>query len=321
MKKISVILAAVMAMALLLPGAALAEKKAPVIGIVQLVQHAALDAAAQGFVDGLKDQGFVDGENIKIDLQNANGASDTLATIADGFVAKKVDMVLAIATKSAQTMFGKTETIPILGTAITDYVEARLAVSNEEPGFNVSGTTDMNPIEDQIDLLARIVPEAKKVGLIYTGSEDNSVLQVGIAKKAIEARGLEWTEVKVINSNDVQQAAQSLVGQCDVLYVPTDNVVASAMPIVAEVMTAAKIPIICGESNMVDAGGTTTLGINYYKLGYQTGLMAVEVLGGADVSKMPIQRQSEFDYAFNLEAAAELGLTIPQDLLDQAKAE
>ena len=320
MKKKCLLLAAVMALTLLVPGAGLAESKVPLIGIVQLIQHAALDAANQGFVDALRDNGYVDGENIRIDSQNANGASDTLATIADSFIAQKVDLALAIATPAAQTLAGKTETIPILGTAITDYVEAKLAKSNEEPGYNVSGTTDMNPIVEQIDLLQRLVPEAKTVGLLYTGSEDNSVLQARIAVEAIEARGLKWVEVKVNNSNDVQQAAQSLADQCDVLYVPTDNVAASSMPIISEVMTAKKIPIICGESGMVDAGGTATLGLNYYKLGYQTGLMAIEVLNGADVSTMPIQAQSEFDYAFNMEVAEAIGLQIPQDLLDQVKA-
>ncbi len=320
MKKKCLLLAAVMALTLLVPGAGLAESKVPLIGIVQLIQHAALDAANQGFVDALRDNGYVDGENIRIDSQNANGASDTLATIADSFIAQKVDLALAIATPAAQTLAGKTETIPILGTAITDYVEAKLAKSNEEPGYNVSGTTDMNPIVEQIDLLQRLVPEAKTVGLLYTGSEDNSVLQARIAVEAIEARGLKWVEVKVNNSNDVQQAAQSLADQCDVLYIPTDNVAASSMPIISEVMTAKKIPIICGESGMVDAGGTATLGLNYYKLGYQTGLMAIEVLNGADISTMPIQAQSEFDYAFNMEAAEAIGLEIPQDLLDQVKA-
>ena len=321
MKKMSLVLAAMMAISLFLPGMALADEKVPVIGVVQFVQHEALDRANQGFVDALKDNGFVDGENIRLDQQNANADSSTLATIADSFIAQKVDLALAIATPAAQMMMGKTETIPILGTAITDYVEAKLAKSNEEPGYNVSGTTDMNPIVQQIELLKTLVPGAQTVGLLYTGSEDNSVLQARIAVEAIEALGMKWVEVKVNNSNDVQQAAQSLADQCDVLYVPTDNVAASAMPIIAEVMSEKKIPIICGESGMVRAGGTATLGINYYNLGYQTGLMAIEVLGGADVSKMPIQSQTEFDYAFNLEAAAAIGLEIPQDLLDQAKAE
>lgn len=321
MKKMSLVLAAVMALSLMLPGMALADEKVPVIGVVQFVQHEALDRANQGFVDALKDNGFVDGENIRLDQQNANADSSTLATIADSFIAQKVDLALAIATPAAQMMMGKTETIPILGTAITDYVEAKLAKSNEEPGYNVSGTTDMNPIVQQIELLKTLVPDAQTVGLLYTGSEDNSVLQARVAAAAIEALGMKWVEVKVNNSNDVQQAAQSLADQCDVLYVPTDNVAASAMPIIAEVMTEKKIPIICGESGMVRAGGTATLGINYYNLGYQTGLMAIEVLGGADVSTMPIQAQTEFDYAFNMEAAAAIGLEIPQELLDQVKAE
>lgn len=321
MKKKSLLLAAVLALSLMLPGLGLAETKVPVIGIMQYVQHEALDAANQGFVDALKDSGYVDGENIKIDAQNANADNSTLATIADSFIAQKVDLALAIATPAAQMLMGKTETIPVLGTAITDYVDAKLAKSNEEPGYNVSGTTDMNPIAEQIDLLKALVPDAQTVGLLYTGSEDNSVLQARIAVEAIEALGMKWVEVKVNNSNDVQQAAQSLVGQIDALYIPTDNVAASSMPIISEVMTEKNIPIICGESGMVRAGGTATLGINYYKLGYQTGLMAVEVLGGADVSTMPIQAQTEFDYAFNLEVAEAIGLQIPQDLLDQVKAD
>ena len=321
MKKKSLLLAAVLALSLMLSGLGLAETKVPVIGIMQYVQHEALDAANQGFVDALKDSGYVDGENIKIDAQNANADNSTLATIADSFIAQKVDLALAIATPAAQMLMGKTETIPVLGTAITDYVDAKLAKSNEEPGYNVSGTTDMNPIAEQIDLLKALVPEAQTVGLLYTGSEDNSVLQARIAVEAIEALGMKWVEVKVNNSNDVQQAAQSLVGQIDALYIPTDNVAASSIPIISEVMTEKNIPIICGESGMVRAGGTATLGINYYKLGYQTGLMAVEVLGGADVSTMPIQAQTEFDYAFNLEVAEAIGLQIPQDLLDQVKAD
>ena len=195
MKKMSLVLAAMMAISLFLPGMALADEKVPVIGVVQFVQHEALDRANQGFVDALKDNGFVDGENIRLDQQNANADSSTLATIADSFIAQKVDLALAIATPAAQMMMGKTETIPILGTAITDYVEAKLAKTNEEPGYNVSGTTDLNPIVQQIDLLKKLVPDAQTVGLLYTGSEDNSVLQARIAVAAIEALGMKWVEV------------------------------------------------------------------------------------------------------------------------------
>ncbi len=311
------LLAMALVLALLIPGlGAVAQEKLPVVGVVQLVEHPALDAAYQGFADALKEKGFA----VTIDYQNAQGSPDILAAIADRFIANKVDLILAIATPAAQTMAGKTETIPILGTAITDYVVAKLANSNEEPGFNVSGTTDMNPIADQIALLQKLVPQAKTVGMLYTGSEDNSVLQAQIATQAIEAAGMQVKEIKINNSNDVQQAITSLADQVDVIYLPTDNVVASAMPIVGEVTMAKKIPVICGEAGMVSGGGTATLGISYYNLGFQTGLMAIDVLkNGADVSKMPIQAQTEFEYAFSLENAAVIGLEIPQELLDLVK--
>lgn len=311
------LIALVLVAALIIPGlGAMAQEKLPVVGVVQLVEHPALDAAYQGFVDALKDQGF----NVTIDYQNAQASPDILAAIADRFVANKVDLILAIATPAALTMAGKTETIPILATAITDFVDAKLAQSNEKPGFNVSGTTDMNPIEDQIALLQKLVPQAKTVGMLYTGSEPNSVLQAKIATQAIEAAGMQVKEIKINNSNDVQQAITSLVDQVDVIYLPTDNTVASAMPIVGEVTMAKKIPVICGEAGMVSGGGTATLGISYYNLGWQTGLMAIDVLkNGADVSKMPIQSQNEFEYAFNLENAAAIGLVIPQELLDLVK--
>ena len=311
------LIALVLVAALIIPGlGAMAQEKLPVVGVVQLVEHPALDAAYQGFVDALKDQGF----NVTIDYQNAQASPDILAAIADRFIANKVDLILAIATPAALTMAGKTETIPILATAITDFVDAKLAQSNEKPGFNVSGTTDMNPIEDQIALLQKLVTQAKTVGMLYTGSEPNSVLQAKIATQAIEAAGMQVKEIKINNSNDVQQAITSLVDQVDVIYLPTDNTVASAMPIVGEVTMAKKIPVICGEAGMVSGGGTATLGISYYNLGWQTGLMAIDVLkNGADVSKMPIQSQNEFEYAFNLENAAAIGLVIPQELLDLVK--
>lgn len=319
MKKTSLTLAALMLLMLMLPGISLAQNSLPLIGIVQYAPHPALDAAKQGFIDALKDNGYEDGKTIHIDAQNAQGSSDILAAIADSFIAQKADLMLAIATPAAQTLAGKTETIPILATAVTDFVAARLAKSNEVPGYNVSGTTDMNPVAEQIALLKKLVPEAQTVGLIYTGSEENSVIQAALAKTAIEALGMVYTEVKVTNTNDVQQAMQSLVGGCDAVYIPTDNVVASSMPIVAEITLAKKIPVICGESGMVLAGGTATYGINYYTLGYQAGLMAIDVLNGSDVSTMPIQAQSVFEYAFNLENAQIIGLQIPQELLNLVK--
>ncbi|MBK5246774.1 MAG: ABC transporter substrate-binding protein [Peptostreptococcaceae bacterium] len=285
------------------------------IGILQYVEHGALDAAREGFVAALAENGYVDGENIIIDVQNAQADQSNLATISDRFVSNNEDLILAIATPATQAIAGKTTEIPILGTAVTDYVVARLVDTNEMPGGNISGTTDMNPIIEQIDLLIKLVPNAKTVGVLYTSSEDNSVLQAKIAKEAIEKAGLKYVEVTVTNSNDVQQAAQSLVGQCDAIYVPTDNVIASAMPVVYGVTVESKTPVICGESGMVLNGGLATLGINYRDLGYQTGLMAVKILKGeAEIATMPIESATKFDFAINGKVAQEIGLEIPADL-------
>ena len=297
-----------------------AEEKVFNIGIVQYVDHVALDSARQGFIDALADNGYIDGENIAVDLQNAQADQSNLSTISDRFVSNQVDLVLAIATPATQAIAGKTTEIPILGTAVTDYVGARLVDSNEAPGGNVSGTTDMNPIKEQIDLLVKLVPDAKTVGVLYTSSEDNSVIQARIAKEAIEKLGLQYVEVTITNSNDVQQAAQSIVTQCDALYLPTDNVIASAMPVIYGVTSVSKTPVICGESGMVDNGGLATLGINYYDLGYQTGLMGVKILKGeAEPATMPIESASKFDFAINGTVADEIGITIPDDLKQYVK--
>jgi putative ABC transport system substrate-binding protein len=210
---------------------------------------------------------------------------------------------------------GKTKDIPILGTAITDYVAARLANSNEKPGGNVSGTTDMNPVKEQIDLLVKLVPNAKMVGVLYTSSEDNSIVQAKLAREAIEALGLTYTEVTVSNSNEVQQATQAIVEKCDAIYIPTDNIFASAMPVVHGVTSQSKTPVICGEAGMVENGGLATLGINYYDLGYQTGLMALRILeDGEKPAEMPIEKSTEYEFAINGDVAAEIGLEIPADL-------
>ena len=295
-----------------MPVMASAGQAKKTIGVIQYVQHIALDSAREGFIQALADNGLTDGDTIALDIQNAQADASNLATISDRFVANNVDLVLAIATSAAQSIAGKTTEIPILGTAITDYVAARLVDSNEVPGTNVSGTTDMNPVADQIKLLKELFPDTKTVGVLYTSSEDNSVLQAKMARDAIEAQGMIYTEVTVTNSNDVQQATQSIVEACDAIYIPTDNVFASSMPVVYEVATAAKKPLIGGEAGMVMAGGLATLGINYYDLGYQTGLMAIRVLGGEDISKMPIETATKMDYTFNSTYAQAIGYTIPQ---------
>ena len=284
------------------------------IGILQLVEHNALDSAREGFVQALADNGFVDGENVVIDVQNAQSDQSNLSTMSERFVNNNCDLVLAIATGAAQSIASKTTEIPILFTAVTDPVDAGLVDSNEVPGGNISGTNDMSPIAQQIDLMLQLKPETKTVGIIYTSNEDNSILQADIVKGVLDAKGIAYIEQTVTNSGEVQQAAQSVASKVEAIYTPTDNVVASAMPIVAQIAMDAKIPLICGEENQVVNGGLATLGLNYYNLGYQTGEMAVRVLGGADISTMPVESQVNYSYLINGETAAAIGIEIPAEL-------
>lgn len=296
------------------------DKKSYKVGVIQLVQHPALDAANKGFIDGLKSKGFEEGKNVTFDQQNAQGDQSNLQTIAQRFVSNKDDLVCAIATPAAQTMANATKEIPIVGTAITDYKVAKLVKDNSKPGTNVTGTTDMNPVEAQIDLLVKIMPKAKTVGFIYNSSEVNSQLQIELAKKAAAARGLATVEATVSSVNDIQQAAQSLMGKVDALYIPTDNVMASAMPNLIKITDEAKIPVFCGEAGMLKAGGVATLGIDYYKLGFQTGEMAADILSGkAKPQDMAIQSQKTFTVSLNEEAIKKMGLTIPDDIRKEAK--
>ena len=298
-----------------------AEEKTYKVGVVQLIQHGALDQANQGMIDGLKDNGFEADKNLVIDQQNAQGDQSNLQNIAQQFVSNESDIILAIATPAAQVMAAATEEIPIVGTAITSYTGAKLVESDEAPGTNVTGTSDMNPIEAQLNLLLQIVPDAKVVGTIYTASETNSQIQVDILKQVAEKMGL-TVEARTISSvNDIQQAAQSLVGEVDAVWLPTDNNVASAIPQVVGVTDENGIVTICGEESMVRAGGTATYGFSYYKLGYNAGVMAAKILSGESVpAEMPIQYMPEEDCVaiVNTDAVAALGIEVPAEIMDGA---
>ena len=290
------------------------------VGIVQLVEHAALDAANKGFVEGLASKGYKEGQNIAYDRQNAQADQSNLQNIAHRFVNNKVNLICAIATPAAQTVANVTSDIPIVATAVTDYKTAKLVKDNAKPGTNVTGTTDMNPVEQQLDLLLKIVPNAKSVGTIYCSSEVNSQLQVDILKKAAAGKNVTIKEATVSNVNDIQQAARSLVGKVQAIYVPTDNVLASAMPTLISVTEEAKLPVICGEGGMVKAGGVATLGVDYYKLGFQAGEMAADILGGkSKPADMAIQAQKEFKAMVNLKEAEKIGLKVPEDVLKGAE--
>ncbi|HHY26951.1 MAG TPA: ABC transporter substrate-binding protein [Desulfitobacterium dehalogenans] len=294
------------------------EEKQVKIGIIQIVEHPALDAAREGFLETLKANGYEVDKNLKLDYKNAQNDQSLLNSIAQKFATSDLDLILAIATPSAQAMASATEDIPILITAVTDPVEAKLVGSMNKPGGNISGTTDMNPIKDQLELLKKLVPTAKTVGVIYNAAEVNSEVQVRIVKEEAPALGLEIVETTVSSSADVLQAAQSLIGKVNAIYVPTDNMVVSAAQSVVQVANANKIPLISGESSVVDAGGLGTIGINYKNLGAQTGEMALRILAGAKPADMPVEGQKDFDIVLNQEAIDLLGIEVPADIKSKA---
>ncbi|MEA4902097.1 ABC transporter substrate binding protein [Desulfitobacterium sp.] len=295
-----------------------ASGKAVKVGIVQIMEHPALDAAREGFLETLKANGYEEGKNLTVEYQSAQNDQSILANITQKFASENLDLVLAIATPAAQSMARASDNTPILITAVTDPVAAGLADSLEKPGKNLTGTTDMNPIKEQFDLLKAVVPNAKKVGVLYNAGEENSQVQVKIAEGVAKDAGLELVKASVANISDVLQAAQSLVNKVDAIYLPTDNTVVSAADSVIQVANQNKIPLIAGESSVVDKGGLGTIGINYKKLGAQTGEMALKILKGEKPATMPIESQKDFDIVFNKETLNLLGIKLPDDLQQKA---
>ena len=288
------------------------------IGINQLVKHAALDASYQGFVDALAEAGYKDGEKIKIDYQNAQGDQSTASTIATKLVNDNNDLILTIATPAAQAVANITKDIPILVTAVTDPAASGLVASNEAPGGNVSGTSDLTPVKKQMELLTQLVPKAVDVAVLYCSSESNSKIQAEIAIEEGTALGLNVFEATVSDSNEIQQVVQSLVGNVDAIYVPTDNIISDGMATVASVANGNGIPVIVGEEGMVDKGGLATYGVDYYKLGQLTGKQAVKIIEGkAETATMAIEYipDEECTLKINEDVATQLGIAIPEGLV------
>ncbi len=289
------------------------------IGIVQIADHPALNDAFDGFIEALKEEGFEDGKNINIDIQNAWGDITTASTIAEGFVADGVDLILAIATQAAEASYKATKDIPIVITAVTDPVAIGLADSLEHPGKNVTGTHDMNPIKEQLELLKEILPDATTVGVIFNSGEENSRVQVKILEKVAGDFGMTIVKAAVTSTGEVSTATESLIGKVDAIYIPTDNTVVSAIASVIQVSDEHKIPVIPGEESCVRAGALATLGIDYFRLGHQAGKMAAQILRGeAEPSTMPIEGQTQYRVVVNKAAAEKLNVTLPASLLERA---
>lgn len=288
------------------------------VGILQLVEHPALDAAREGFLEGLKAKGWEEGKNLVIQYQNAQNDQSNLQTMSNKLVNDKMDLILAIATPTAIALANETQEIPILITAVTDPVAANLVESMEKPNTNITGTTDMNPIEQQLQLALEIVPNIKTLGVIYNAGEVNSQVQVEILKEKAKAVGIEVKEATVAYSSEVMQGAQSLVGRVEAIYIPTDNTIMSAYGAVVQVAEENKVPLFTGEASALETGGIGTVGIDYFNLGKQTADMADRVLNGSKPAEMPIEEQKDPQLIINKAGAERLGITIPDSVLGKA---
>lgn len=313
-KLISLVLAAAM---MLGAGSAVTakaeEEKTYTVGICQLVQHAALDAATQGFMDALTEKL---GDNVKFDLQNAQGETTMCSTIVTGFVANEYDLIMANATPALLAAVAATDTIPILGTSVTDY-GAALAIDDMDAtkgtGINVSGTSDGVPAQQYADTVLELVPDAKNVAVLYCSAEPNSVLQADQFVACMDEKGVKTTVYTFTDSNDIQAVVTTAVEGADAMYIPTDNTAASNMTIISNVCGGVNLPVICGEEGMCGAGGLATVSISYYDIGHVCGEMAYDILvNGADVFTMPIGYAASPAKKYNPDYAATIGFEMPE---------
>lgn len=282
------------------------------VGICQLVEHDALDAATQGFKDALVEEL---GDAVTFDEQNAQGDSNTCSTIVNSFVSNGVDLILANATPALQAAAAATDEIPILGTSITEYgVALELDDFDGTVGGNISGTSDLAPLVEQAAMLNELFPDAESVGLLYCSAEANSQYQVDTVQAALEELGYTCTQYAFADSNDLNGIATNAAAECDVMYIPTDNTAASNTELVNNIFLPAGVPVITGEEGICAGCGVATLSISYYDIGVATGKMAAKILTGeADVSEMPIEYAPEFTKKYNAEICEELGIEIPDD--------
>ena len=290
-----------------------ADKKKDVfrIGISQFITHQSLDATREGFVDELAKQGYIEGKNIEIDLQNAQGEQRNLKTISQQ-LAESSDVVLAIATPSAQSLANTTQTTPVIFLAVTDPVSAKLVESREHPGGNVTGTSDQSSdaISTQINLIKKVLPKAKTIGILYTQSEPNSVVQKDEAKRLLEEKGFTVVEKTILDSNNVKAAAESLMAEVDMVFVPTDNIISSTMETVKQVSIKHKVPVFGGSTEMIAVGGLYNYGTNYEELGRQTARMLIRVLKGEKPENIAVELPEKLELHTNQEMAEVLGIDI-----------
>jgi len=319
MRKYSIVFAVALVSGLLTFGMAFGQQKVVQIGVLQFASHPALDGARDGFIDGLAQAGFKDGDKIKLDLQNAQRDMGVARTIAKKFVGDNKDLIYSIATPASQAAAKETQTIPIIFNAVTDPVKAGLVKAVESSGNNVTGVSDFIPVKSQIDLLLTIAPKVKKLGIIYNAGEDNSRVLVDITRGVAKELKLDLVEATVTNSGEVFAAAQTLVGRVDAVYTIQDNTVISALESVLKVANKNQIPVLVPGVPSVERGGLATVGTSYYNLGKIAAEQALQIFKGVKPSAIPVAYAKDFDIYLNQKTADEIGIKFPEDLLKKAK--
>lgn len=289
------------------------------VAITQIVEHPALDSVYQGVKDELAEQGYKEGENLTIIHESAQGNSAIAAQIARKFIGESPDVIVAIATPSAQTVAAAARKIPVVFSAVTDPVGAKLVKSLKAPGANITGVSDMLPIDKHLDMVLRVIPDAKRIGTVYNPGEANAVSLVELLQERLEARGLTLVKAAATKSSEVLGAARSLVGEVDGIYLTTDNTVISAAEAVIGVGERADIPVFAADTATVERGAVAALGFDYYDHGRQTGKMVARILDGADTATMPVETMDTLDLFVNPAAAKRMGITLSDDLIQEAK--
>ncbi len=317
MKAGKLIATAVLASAALLSSQSVLAKTAKV-AVSQIVEHPALDATRQGLLDGLKAKGYVEGENLEFDYKTAQGNPAIAVQIARQFVGENPDVLVGIATPTAQALVSATRSIPVVFTAVTDPVGAKLVKTMQQPGKNVTGLSDLSPVSQHVDLIKEILPNAKSIGVVYNPGEANAVTLVELLKKSAAEKGLQVVEATALKSADVQSATQAIAAKSDVLYAPTDNTVASAIEGMIVAANQAKTPVFGGATSYVEKGAIASLGFDYYQVGVQTAEYVAAILDGQEPGKLDVKVATGSDLVVNQRVATKLGLTIPASVLERA---
>ncbi|WP_029007271.1 ABC transporter substrate-binding protein [Azospirillum halopraeferens] len=311
-----IVLAAALGGALATP--ALADDRMKTVAITAIVEHPALDATRDGVIAALKEAGFTPGETLTVNYQSAQGNPATAAQIARKFVGERPNVIVPISTPSAQAVVAATRDVPVVFTAVTDPVGAQLVRSMEQPGGNVTGLSDMAPVGDHVALITEILPNARRIGVVYNPGEPNSVTMVKVLKDEATARGLTVVEATATKSADVQAAGRSLVGKADAVYVPLDNTVVSALEALIQVGAQADLPIFSADTDSVERGTAASMGFDYFELGKQTGAVVARVLKGEKPADIPVRVASGTNLVVNPAAAESMGFAIPDSVLGRA---